>query len=107
MPYLHRSHRSLPAAKHSSSKNLDRPYCAHRLNQIVKSSLTEKLIGGASFHCAQRVQFVGGLGIIRSYKPEAQSWSYLVEMELGPEPDFGRIGAEAMVIITEADLDAA
>jgi hypothetical protein len=53
------------------------------------------------------VQFVGGLGIIRSYKPEAQSWSYLVEMELGPEPDFGRIGAEAMVIITEADLDAA
>jgi hypothetical protein len=53
------------------------------------------------------VQFLGGAGIVRSYKPEANSWSYLIEMELGPEPDFGRIGAEAMVIITEADLDAA
>ena len=45
-------------------------------------------------------------GVIRSYQREAGTWSYLVEMELGPEPDFGRIGAEATVIMSEGDLDA-
>jgi hypothetical protein len=107
MPYLHRSHRSLQPAKRSRSRPLDRPYCANRLNQIVKSPLTEKSIEVPIFHCAQQVQFVGRSGVVRSYKPEAERWSYLIEMELGSEPDFVRIGAEGMVIITEADLDAA
>jgi hypothetical protein len=100
MPYLHRSLQPAQRYKPTTLARLD----AHR---IISSPLARKSIGTPNFHCAQRVQFVGGSGIVRSYKPEADSWSYLIEMELGPEPDFGRIGAEAMVIITEADLDAA
>jgi hypothetical protein len=60
-----------------------------------------------SFHPAQRVSFVGGEGIVRSYRPEAGTWTYLVEMALGLEPDFGRVGAETMVLLNEADLRAA
>jgi hypothetical protein len=69
--------------------------------------LDDKLVAAPSFDYAQKVNFVGGSGVIRSYQREAGTWNYLVEMELGPEPDFGRIGAEATVIISEADLDAA
>lgn len=103
MPYLNRSSRSLQPAVSYKSTTLAR-LDSHR---IISSHLAKKSIGTPNFHCEQRVQFLGGAGIVRSYKPEADSWSYLVEMELGPEPDFGRIGAEAMVIIPEADLDAA
>ena len=64
-------------------------------------------IKGPSFHHAQRVSFVGGEGVVRSYRPEAGTWTYLVEMALGLEPDFGRVGAETMVLLNEADLRAA
>ncbi len=56
------------------------------------------------FQPAQPVCFVGGEGIVRSYKSEAETWIYLVEMALGPEPEFGRIGPEAMILLAEADL---
>lgn len=55
----------------------------------------------------QRVRFVGGEGIVRSYKAEFGSWTYLIEMALGPEPCFGRVGAETMVLLKEVDLRAA
>jgi hypothetical protein len=63
-------------------------------------------VKGPSFQTAQPVCFVGGEGIVRSYKSEAETWIYLVEMALGPEPEFGRIGPEAMVLLIEADLYA-
>jgi len=66
--------------------------------------MTGKLIKMPSFHHAQQVSFVGGEGIVRSYKPESESWTYLVEMPLGRKPDFGRVGAETMVFLNEADL---
>ncbi|PSB02938.1 hypothetical protein [Merismopedia glauca] len=69
--------------------------------------MTATFIKIPNFRQAQRVIFVGGEGIVRSYKPEAGSWAYLVEMPLGQEPDFGRVGAETMVVLTEADLRAA
>lgn len=56
------------------------------------------------FRHAQRVRFVGGEGIVRGYRSEAGGWDYIVEMALGQEPDFGRVGAETMVVLTEADL---
>lgn len=60
-----------------------------------------------SFGRTQRVTFVGGEGIVRNFKPESGSWTYVIEMALGPKPDFGRVGAETMVILNEADLWAA
>jgi hypothetical protein len=54
----------------------------------------------------QRVRFIGGEGIVRKLQYEFGSWDYLVEMEMGQYPDFGRVGAETMVILNEADLCA-
>ncbi|HEY9696247.1 MAG TPA: hypothetical protein V6D10_03225 [Trichocoleus sp.] len=56
------------------------------------------------FNRNQPVRFVGGQGTIRSYHPESGSWKYLVEMEMGPEPDVGRIGYETTVLLLESDL---
>ncbi len=60
-----------------------------------------------TFKLAQRVKFVGGEGIVRHVKFEAQNWTYLVEMPLGQEPEFGRVGAETMVLLSETELRAA
>lgn len=56
------------------------------------------------FRNTQWVSFVGGEGIVRSYTPESGTWRYLIEMALGLEPDFGRVGAETMIFLNEADL---
>ncbi|WP_199327177.1 hypothetical protein [Nostoc sp. FACHB-888] len=56
------------------------------------------------FHATQWVSFIGGEGIVRSYTPESGTWTYLIEMALGLKPDFGRVGAEAMILLTEEDL---
>jgi hypothetical protein len=55
----------------------------------------------------QRVSFIGGEGIVKKLQHEFGSWNYQVEMEMGIEPDFGRVGAETMVILREAELCAA
>lgn len=60
-----------------------------------------------SFDRDQRVQFSGGEGIVKNFKFEAENWTYLVEMPLGVEPNFGRIGAETMVLLSEKELRAA
>ncbi len=56
------------------------------------------------FRNSQWVSFIGGEGIVRSYKPEEGTWMYLIEMALGLEPDFGRVGAETKILLAEADL---
>jgi len=50
------------------------------------------------------VRFLGGVGKIKSFRPESNSWSYAVEMDMGPEPDFGRVGAETTIILYEDDI---
>jgi hypothetical protein len=50
------------------------------------------------------VRFTGGEGTVRGAKWEFGRWIYLVEMALGIEPEFGRIGPEAMVLLDETDL---
>jgi hypothetical protein len=56
------------------------------------------------FREAQQVYFMGGEGTVRSYKLESGSWTYLVEMTQGPEPEFGRVGAETKIFLPESDL---
>ncbi|MBD2037680.1 hypothetical protein H6F76_22235 [Leptolyngbya sp. FACHB-321] len=64
-------------------------------------------VTGPKFRQTQWVSFIGGEGAVRSYTPGAGSWTYLIEMTLGPEPNFGRVGAETTVMLNEADLRAA
>ncbi len=59
------------------------------------------------FQPAQRVRFLGGEGIVRKLKLETGTWKYLVEMPMGDEPSFGRVGAETMVLLNETELRAA
>jgi hypothetical protein len=59
------------------------------------------------FNRGQLVKFIGGEGIIKSFKFEGRVWTYLVEMPMGIEPKFGRVGAETMVLLKETELRAA
>lgn len=52
----------------------------------------------------QQVRFVGGEGIVESYRSEDDTWIYLIKMSMGPEPDFGRVGGETTVVLLESDL---
>ncbi|AKG20379.1 hypothetical protein [Calothrix sp. 336/3] len=56
------------------------------------------------FEKNQTVEFVGGIGKIKNYYSESNSWVYLVEMAMGQEPDFGRIGYETTIILPEPDV---
>ncbi|RCJ26028.1 hypothetical protein A6770_27060 [Nostoc minutum NIES-26] len=56
------------------------------------------------FKKEQQVSFVGGLGIIKGCLPEADTWTYLIEMETGLEPKMGRIGSETRVLLPENDI---
>lgn len=52
----------------------------------------------------QVVRFAGGVGTIRNYRPDSGTWTYAVEMELGPEPVVGRIGPETTILLQEVDI---
>lgn len=56
------------------------------------------------FNTNQIVQFVGGSGKIKHYKPDSGTWTYAVEMEMGPLPEVGRVGFETTVILQESDI---
>lgn len=64
-------------------------------------------IGSPSFYSAQHVSFLGGEGSVKSFQYEAETWFYVIEMPPGPEPDFGRVGGETTILLSEADLHAA
>lgn len=56
------------------------------------------------FKKEQQVSFVGGLGIIKGCLAEVNTWTYLIEMEMGLEPEMGRIGSETTVLLPETDI---
>lgn len=56
------------------------------------------------FHQGQTVHFVGGTGIIRDSQLQSEAWNYLVEMEMEPELEVGRIGYETMIWLSEVDI---
>lgn len=52
----------------------------------------------------QRVKFIGGEGVVKKLQHQSASWNYVIEMEMGIEPDFGRVGAETVVVLDEAEI---
>lgn len=56
------------------------------------------------FHRQQQVGFIGGTGEVKNFQREAGIWIYTVEMDMGLEPDFGRIGAETTIVLQEEDI---
>jgi hypothetical protein len=69
--------------------------------------MTQKINNVHCFDRGQLVKFIGGEGIIRSFEFKGRAWTYLVEMPMGIEPKFGRVGAETMVLLKETELRAA
>ncbi len=68
---------------------------------MIKNSIQVR-----KFYCTQHVIFTGGEGIIKGFKFDSGTWIYLVEMPLGIKPSFGRVGAETMVFLNQAELHA-
>ena len=62
-------------------------------------------VAGPKFQRWQQVNFSGGSGTVKSYQAEAGSWSYVIQMEMGPEPEFGRVGSETEILLFETDLN--
>jgi hypothetical protein len=58
------------------------------------------------FREGEIVSFIGGEGVIKNYRFEADSWDYLVEMPMGPEPEMGRVGCETMIWLSEVDISS-
>lgn len=65
-----------------------------------------KTLRASQFCQGQKVRFVGGTGTVRNSKLESGCWTYLVEMDMGPEPEMGRIGYETTVWLFESDVDS-
>lgn len=63
-----------------------------------------KVMTMPKFSKKQKVGFVGGTGTIKNCLPESGTWTYAVEMELGPEPEMGRVGSETTVLFHETDI---
>jgi hypothetical protein len=66
--------------------------------------MRSNIIPAPRFEKNQTVEFVGGIGKIKNYYSESNSWIYLIEMAMGPEPNFGRIGYETMILLPEPDM---
>lgn len=66
-----------------------------------------KAITVARFRKGQEVVFLGGSGVVKGRYLESGHWMYAVQMQMGPEPEVGRIGYETTVIMPELDLTTA
>jgi hypothetical protein len=65
--------------------------------------MTNTLVG-PKFRKGQKVVFVGGEGVIKNYRPESESWIYLVEMPLRLKQHIDRVGYETMLWLSETDI---
>jgi hypothetical protein len=51
-----------------------------------------------------RKRCIGGLGNIIQCHPNSGHWSYLIQMEIGSEPEMGRIGYETTIILFDTSI---
>jgi hypothetical protein len=68
--------------------------------------MTQMLIKANRFQYSQWVRFTGGEGVVRNFRFESGDWEYFIEMPQGLEPDFGRVGAETIILLNEIELHA-
>ena len=50
------------------------------------------------------MRFLGGVGKIKSFRPESNTWTYAVEREMRAELDFGRIVVWTTILLHEDDI---
>lgn len=71
---------------------------------MTSKSMTADVMTIPRFSKNQLVGFLGGMGTILNYQLDSGTWFYAVEMEMGPEPPMGRVGAETRILLHEADI---
>ena len=67
-------------------------------------TMTRTVMTVPRFSKNQLVYFVGGVGTILGCRSDSGTWNYTVEMEMGPEPPMGRVGAETRLLLHEEDI---
>ncbi len=77
-----------------------------RGHEVALGLMTINVLALPRFLKSQVVCFVGGVGTVKSYQPDSNTWSYAIEMDMGPEPDFGRVGSETTILLLEADVQS-
>lgn len=65
---------------------------------------SNRLSNKPKFTPHQTVGFIGGMGKIKSIQQQDRRWVYTIEMNMGAEPDFGRVGAETTIVLAEQDI---
>lgn len=73
---------------------------------MTPRSLNSQIVNSTKpiFFRDQQVLFTGGSGTIKNCFPDSGAWLYQVEMELGPEPEMGRMGAEATILLHQTEI---
>jgi len=83
-------------------ERLNQEMIRKRLNQEMKG--VSDVISAPKFEVDIEVEFIGGIGKIRDQHYESGNWIYHVEMAMGEEPDFGRIGYETVIMLPEPEV---
>ena len=68
--------------------------------------MSKSVMSMPKFRPDQFVRFIGGEGRVKACHQNSGNWSYMVEMEMGPEPEMGRVGQETTIVLAESDLNA-
>ena len=77
-----------------------------RGDEVALELMTTNVLALPRFFKSQVVCFIGGVGTVKSYQPNSNTWSYAIEMDMGPEPEFGRVGSETTIFLLEADIQS-
>lgn len=72
--------------------------------ETLKTPFPTTVRPSPKFFKAQVVRFVGGIGIVKSYHLDSSTWLYVIEMDQGREPHFGRVGDETTILLCEGDI---
>jgi hypothetical protein len=78
----------------------ERTYMPNGVNLLMIKSL----IQAREFYSVQRVSVTDGEGITKSFEFDSGDSVYLVKMPLGSKPDFGRMGAETTILLSQEEL---
>jgi hypothetical protein len=71
---------------------------------MAKTQQIEQKQSIPKFETNQIVQFIGGIGKIKTFQPNSGTWTYAVEMEMSSTPEVGRVGSETTILLQEADI---
>lgn len=74
------------------------------MQQAMASSQTSKVMSQPRYTTTQNVSFIGGVGTVRSCRPDSKTWTYIIEMAIDPETEASKLGGETTILLEEDDI---